>query len=356
LTTAMITSLLGKIKSSPVIKKYVQPMITNLLEESFTYNKRITGKFIDSYGVEHNLYAGLRDKIKPGWQAMFDPASANKIPAKNELKASLKEAAKNIKSFKKAIHSFNYDLKDKSILEIGCHNGIKTFLLGLEGCKNAVGSDVSFYYEKQSEVNERKKVNSYLDTLRGQVKDLFGEAEKKEFEKKVSFIEDDISNSKIEDNSFDVIASWETLEHIIDTDAALGNMGRILKKGGIAFHEYNPFFSLNGGHSLCTLDFPWGHCRLNEKDFLRYIKEIRPSEVQLAEAFYKDSLNRLTIKDLEKSCEKAGLEIFALIPFVKKAHLSIFENICFEETKRHYPSLTPMDLISPVVWVVFIKQ
>ncbi len=54
---------------------------------------------------------------------------------------------------------------------------------------------------------------------------------------------DDISKSFLPDNSFDIITSWETLEHIVDIDSALANIKRILRSGGIAIHQYNPFFS-----------------------------------------------------------------------------------------------------------------
>jgi 2-polyprenyl-3-methyl-5-hydroxy-6-metoxy-1,4-benzoquinol methylase len=351
----MITRLLGKLKSSPFAKKYIEPVITNLLEENFSFNNKIIGTFTDSSAKKHDLYAGLRDRIKPGWQSMFDPESTNRIPSIAEMKINLVEAERNIRGFKRALFSFNFDLKDKSVLEVGCHNGMKTFLLCREGCSNVTGSDVSFYYEKQLDADGKQEVDNYLDKLRGSVKKLFKEKDIQAIEQKAAFIEDDISKSNIKENSFDVIASWETLEHIIDVDSALNNMSRILKKNGIAFHEYNPFFSLNGGHSLCTLDFPWGHCRLNEKDFQRYLNEFRPNEIQLAESFYKNSLNRLTMKDLENSAQKAGLKVLTLIPFVKKAHLSIFNNLFFEEAKEHFTNLTPMDLISPVVWVILKK-
>jgi 2-polyprenyl-3-methyl-5-hydroxy-6-metoxy-1,4-benzoquinol methylase len=352
----MITRLFGKLKSSPLAKKYLEPLVANLLEENFSFNKTVIGTFVDSSGRKHDLYAGLRDRIKPGWRTMFDPKSTNRIPSKAELKLNLAEAERNIRSFKRTLQSFNYDLKDKSVLEVGCHNGLKTFLLCKEECANVTGSDVSFYYEKQLEADGKKEVDNYLDTLRQTVTNLFNGKEKQAIEKKVKFIEDDITKSNIKENSFDVIASWETLEHVIDIDSALNNMSKILKKNGIAFHEYNPFFSLNGGHSLCTLDFPWGHCRLNENDFKRYLKEFRPNEIQLAESFYKNSLNRLTMKDLEKACKNAGLEVLTLIPFVKKAHLSIFNNQFFEEAKEHFINLTSMDLISPVVWVMLKKK
>ena len=73
-------------------------------------------------------------------------------------------------------------------------------------------------------------------------------------------------------------------------------MFRILKPGGYSFHEYNPFFSFNGGHSLCTLDFMWGHVRLSSIDFPKYLKQFRPFEYDLAMRFYKENLNRMRDK------------------------------------------------------------
>jgi SAM-dependent methyltransferase len=342
----MIKRLIGKITNSLLLKRYLEPLILNSLE-NFYFNKKITGSFLDSSNNNHNLYAGLRSKIKPGWQAMLIPENKNKIPSHAELKTNLVRTKRILKDFKHILSSFNVDLKEKDVLEIGCHNGMKTYCLGLEDCELVTGSDVSFYYEGQT-----NDVNSYLNQLRQKTIDLFQEKEKNVIKKKVKFLEDDISKTSISANTYDIIASWETLEHIIDIDAAFKNMHRILKPNGITFHQYNPFFSLNGGHSLCTLDFLWGHCRLNENDFLRYIHDFRANEYQLASSFYLNSLNRLTISDLEKASKKNGLEILTLVPFVKKAHLSVYQNIFYEQIRQHYPTVQQIDLISPVIWVI----
>ena len=60
----------------------------------------------------------------------------------------------------------------------------------------------------------------------------------------------------------------------------------------------NPFFSFNGGHSLCTLDFMWGHVRLSETEFERYLIQFRPKENKVAMKFYRNNLNRMTLKKL----------------------------------------------------------
>jgi len=347
----MINKLIGKVKRSTLVKRYFEPAILNALEGGADFNGKVIGDFKDSFDNNYDLIAGLRSKIKPGWQAMLNPANKNRIPTKAELKTTLFESKRHIKNLKRTLNSFDVNLKEKSILEIGCYNGIKTYLLGLENCQSVIGSDVTFYYE-----NHTNKVNSYLDRLRQEVFNLFSESERNVINQKIKFVEDDISKSSLPDNSFDVITSWETLEHIIDVDSAFANIRRILKPDGIAVHQYNPFFSLNGGHSLCTIDFLWGHCRLNQKDVLRYFKELRPAEYQLASSFYLDSLNRLTLNDLRSASAKAELEILALIPFVKKANLSVYKDNFYKETKQHYPTVEPTDLISPVVWVIHRKK
>jgi SAM-dependent methyltransferase len=352
----MIKRFLSKLKSTQFAKKYIEPAITNILEDSFDFDRRITGSFTDSLENKSDLYAGLRSKIKPGWQSMLDPGNSNRIPSIKELKLSLLEAKRHIKNFERTLNSFGINNNQKSILEVGCYNGLKTYLLGCGNYANVTGSDVSFYYEDQTEKSNSSNVISHLTNLRETALKLFPENAKKSIKEKVSFIEDDISKSVLDDNSFDIISSWETLEHIGNIDNAFANIRRILKPKGIAFHEYNPFFSLNGGHSLCTLDFPWGHCRLNEKDFLRYLLEVRQKEYTMASNFYLNSLNRMTMEDLRNSSKNAGLEILALIPFVKKAHLALYNDTCYKQTSQIYPAVQPIDLISPVVWVVHGKK
>jgi hypothetical protein len=64
----------------------------------------------------------------------------------------------------------------------------------------------------------------------------------------------------------------------------------------------------------------------------------------------------MSMEDLRNASKKAGLEILALIPFVKKAHLTLSNNIYYKQTSQIYSSVQPMDLISPVVWVVHKKN
>jgi SAM-dependent methyltransferase len=118
----------------------------------------------------------------------------------------------------------------------------------------------------------------------------------------------------VEAGRFDAIVSFEVLEHVEELARAFAAMARLLRPGGIGYHDYNPFFNAPGGHSLGALDFPRGHVRLDEGDFERSLRELRPAEVDQALRFYRESLNRMTMADLRATVASAGLDLMAVIP------------------------------------------
>jgi ubiquinone/menaquinone biosynthesis C-methylase UbiE len=319
----------------------------------------IFGHFKDSVDNTHELIRGLRDKIKPGWQAMLKQEPDFSLPSKNIVASRIRDSRNAVNSLKKVLSIFGFCIKGKNALEIGCHDGFSTFALAEAGIVNIVGSDICRYYIDQSVSGERSKqrknqVDSHLESLRNQSKEAFSSISN--LKKNISFVEDDITASNLPSESFDLVCSWETLEHITDIKSAFKHIHRILKPGGIAFYEYNPFFSINGGHSLCTLDFLWGHARLNEDDFVRYLKQFRQNEVDVAYRFYKNNLNRMTIMDLNKFAEDANLITRTIIPWTKKSHWELLSMDCLKQCSLIYHTVSDIDLISPTVWVVHEKS
>jgi SAM-dependent methyltransferase len=154
----------------------------------------------------------------------------------------------------------------------------------------------------------------------------------------------------------EAVMSWEVLEHLTRPEDAFRQIARILKPGSFAFHEYNPFFSMNGGHSLCTLDFLWGHARLQAADFEKYLEEIRPSEKSVALSFYRNNLNRMTLSELEHYVQQSGLSLLSLLPQWMKNHLTLVRSESLSQCNRVYPSAELIDLISPTVWVLLRKK
>ncbi len=128
-------------------------------------------------------------------------------------------------------------------------------------------------------------------------------------------------------------------------------MASLLRPGDVIYHDYSPFFSAIGGHSLATVDVPWGHTRFDADDVERFLRQIRP-EANQALRFYWESLNRMTLADLLAAMTKAGLEVLAIIPWHHRALIADVSPQVLAGVRRTYPSATIEDLLASFVAVV----
>lgn len=92
------------------------------------------------------------------------------------------------------------------------------------------------------------------------------------------FNADITQKTRLKKNFFDIILSISTLEHIIDFEADLKEMYRLVNQIGYLLHRLNPYWCEAGAHALCILDSPWLHVKLEEKEIFRYLKRFRPYE------------------------------------------------------------------------------
>ena len=307
-------------------------------------------------GKTYELISDLRDKLKSGWQEMLLPAKPRPPNADPfALLQLLTQSEKNLASIRES-------LLNKDILEIGCGNGERSYLMArYEGTK-VHGIDVDEYTVNQSpDINvwnseDIKFINNKIAGAREQIAGVFPESVRK----KVTFSTEGIEQYATP-NPHDFIISFDVLEHILDLDKGFCQMAANIKPGGLMLHEYNPFFSLNGGHSLCTLDFPFGHCLLTEKDFKRYIAKFRPNEEKIAINFYTKCLNRTTYKDIKELSNKYGFEMLAEMnhsPFsspeenVKKE----IKNTILPDVAKLYPTVGAEDLLFDSICFVMRKK
>jgi SAM-dependent methyltransferase len=238
------------------------------------------------------------------------------------------------------------------VLEIGCYDGSVAFALARDPSIEMVASDLARYYvdQRPGDVSSDADVGAQQDRLaviRERARSVAGVAAGR-----VRFIEDDITDSQLETGSFDAVVSFEVLEHLHDPSAAFAAMARLLRPGGVMYHDYNPFFAANGGHSLVTLDIPWGHARFDETDVERYLREVRPSEATQALRFYRDSLNRMTQHDLRDALVAAGLEVLAVVPWTQRNLIERMTPDVLADVVRTYPTATAEDLLTTFASVV----
>lgn len=207
----------------------------------------------------------------------------------NRYKKMHKNEFKNIKRFCKN----NFNIKAK-ILEIGYETGgVSVFAFEKLGFQ-AFGIDN----------NHDGLVNSAINKV---------DRNKKLVNSKSKFVIGDISRkTEFEESFFDIVYSVSVLEHIKNLRGAFKEMKRILKPGGLIIHNYGPYFSHNGAHALGIPDCPWGHLMMNEKEFLKYIEDVRPFEADQAKGWVANAVHRgrtRTLSEMQKLIFSSGFEL-----------------------------------------------
>jgi SAM-dependent methyltransferase len=306
--------------------------------------------FVDRHGVRHPLDRGHRDALKPGWRTLLDPVAAAAPPTEARIQGRVAGARTTVAAAEAFVRTTTGQRLTRRILEVGCYDGATAFQLAtIEGAR-VTASDLARYYVVQRPAEPAEEAitrqHGELAALRERARVAAGAPEGT-----VAFVEDDITASTLEPGSFDAIVSFEVLEHV-DAHRAFASMARLLRPGGVGYHDYNPFFALNGGHALCTLDFPWGHARLDADDVERYVREVRPGEAAQALRFYRENLNRMTQADLRVWVAEAGLELVAMLPWNDRSLAARLGDDVLGEVRRAYPAATVADLLGTFVAVV----
>jgi SAM-dependent methyltransferase len=309
------------------------------------------GVFVDRRGVSYALDPNLRDRLKPNWRAMCDPDRVGVPPSDDDLAGRARKARSVVDEARALTQAVAGAVPTGRILEIGCYDGAVAFHLSRETANTVVASDLARYYVVQRPGVPNEAAVATQQTMLGELRGRAGRIAGLD-PGRVTFVEDDITRSSLPDASFDWIVSFEVLEHVLHPSAALSAMVRLLRPGGVMYHDYNPFFAINGGHSLCTLDFAWGHARLDAEDFDRYVRERRPGEVGPAQRFFSESLNRMTHADLRAAVEAAGLEPLALIPWTDRSVVPKVSVDVIADAQRLYPTATVEDLLATFVAIV----
>jgi SAM-dependent methyltransferase len=312
---------------------------------------RTDGTFVDRHGVGHALDMTHRDRLKPEWRTLADPAAAAAPPSDEAILARTRKAAKSRDEAAALLAATAGAELTGRVLEIGCYDGAVAFQIAARSGTEVIASDMAAYYIVQrpgdpADVDPRSQ-QAALAAVRERARSAAGVGPGA-----VTFIEDDITASALEPASFDVIVSFEVLEHVARPDATFAAIRRLLRPGGVGYNDYNPFFSLIGGHSLCTLDFAWGHARLDHDDFERYLRENRPDAVAQTLRFYDESLNRMTLADMRLAVDAAGLELVAVLPWSDRALTAALTPEILGEVRRTYPTATAEDLLATFVSVV----
>jgi SAM-dependent methyltransferase len=170
------------------------------------------------------------------------------------------------------------------ILELGCGYGAMLAAFAEEGAKS-VGVDID-----ERRVNFAKHHGQPALTARAE--DL-----------------------PFEDETFDAVVCDETIEHLGDLDAALGEVRRVLRPGGRLYGIWGPaWLSYNGPHLIKVLAIPWVHLLFSDRtivEALKARKEQRRWPASNIDARIEDFLRmgKVTRRKLRFAARNAGFVI-----------------------------------------------
>lgn len=129
------------------------------------------------------------------------------------------------------------------VLEIGCFDGMVSAELQKIG-KKATGIDIREWIDKRA-----------LDLG-------------------VQFHKMDASKMSFEDNSFDLVFSYDAFEHVAHPDIVLAEIQRVLKKGGHFFLSFgNAYFTPRALHVYNRINIPYCHLLFPREILDKYIQE-----------------------------------------------------------------------------------
>lgn len=274
----------------------------------------------------------------------FDESLVNSPRLKNDFKRN-NEILEIFKKFNlNRMNFLNSKIKKKiktnsNILEIGYLSGGHSVMAFQELGFNSFGIDNFYDGNFDNECLPYKHVQNQLNS-------------------KSTFIIGDISKRNFGyENKFDLIYSTSVLEHLMDIDGSLLEMNNLLKNNGIIFHNYNPYFCVNGGHALGIGDFPFMHLQLSHEEYISYLKKNRPFESEMAISWVNENMNKkISQKIMKEKLSKAGFEILYFSSFNYNRHNFDITPEIYSNIKRNYNFLTIDDLLGLSVTVIAKKK
>lgn len=201
---------------------------------------------------------------------------------------------------------FRPSLDGADVLEVGCGDGVNCTLLARAGVRRVVGIDLQLRLFLQEEQGQRvRRLADAVLRRGGSADDLETLLRRRPLE----FHQMDARSMSLADASFDVLLSRSAMEHIMPIDAALAEMIRVVRPGGLIHHGIDPFFWLRGCHKRGLADLPWAHARLSDSEFHRFVSE-QESPAKADKRLHRlQTLNRFTLRQWRALVEQGPVRV-----------------------------------------------
>ena len=131
----------------------------------------------------------------------------------------------------------------------------------------------------------------------------------------------DATSLPISSDTVDLALSISTFEHVLDVDAVLAEIARVLRVGGQALLTFEPIWSSPYGHHLhhfgecAKVVPPWSHLTQTPEQFRVAMADHWPKDAALSLdkavewVYFGHEINRLTVRDYRERFRRSVLEV-----------------------------------------------
>ena len=190
-----------------------------------------------------------------------------------------------IKSLEDTFPNFRNAISGKSILDIGCSEGLESIALSLLGSRQVVGIDIRI------DVDGAKKLKRDLAP-----------------EKDTEFYVMDAHHTSFADNKFDAIVTLASFEHFLDPYGLLKEARRILKDDGRIYLTSSVWSHPWGAHMHFFTKVPWVQFLFSEETIMNVRRLYRGDGAKkLWEV--EGGLNKVGIREFMQYIDKLNLNI-----------------------------------------------
>jgi SAM-dependent methyltransferase len=196
-------------------------------------------------------------------------------------------------------------LEGKVVADVGCGDGIIDLGLVLKGRPSSfVGYDI-----RETDVDALRRSAAAA-----------GVAD--ELPESLSFATSLPTGLPADDDTFDAIVTWSAFEHVRQPVPLLAEIHRILKPDGVFFLQLWPFFdSEHGGHLWPHYEEPFPHLLYADEDIREHVRGRRGTDPDRDAVDEYESLNRITLADLQRALLAAGLIVTKLELMTTAVHI-----------------------------------
>jgi len=227
----------------------------------------------------------------------FGELVAAKTGAKSYFQWEFDQAKLSYSDFQPYIN-----LKGKNVLDVGCGLGGKELFYLLKGAKSVTGLDIS-----QTNVQLAQSCSTEREPDRS---------------RRPRLVVADAAAMPFVENSFDVVISTYTFEHLAHPARVWWEIQRVTRPGGEVFVSFPPYFSPWGAHLTDWIHFPWCQVLFSEKALLNAAKAIeetqhihanlpRFAKIDLAGAAEFSHVRKLTVSEFDRLLKTSSLEVLS---------------------------------------------